>query len=135
MHQAHGMPGVAVNVAQGRAASTAHLGASLRVCQAENFNGTMWCGRCRLHWNAAAPVSGPSCKPLADPPIGLAEMIGCLDDHVREGMASQVALVSSGLRSEPWGPALRKIAVFRAIAVLLERIRNDVDVVKRLRDR
>jgi hypothetical protein len=106
-----------------------------RICQADNFGGTLWCGRCRMHWDAGAQGDDiPHCKPKADPPIGLTEMIAALEEHVRDEMTSQVVLVRSGLRAEPWGPALRKTAVFRAVAVVLDQIRDDTDAMKRLRD-
>lgn len=106
-----------------------------RICQAEDFSGTMWCGRCRLSWAADARGDAvPDCKPKADPPITLAEMIAVAHWQAHADIGSQIALVTAGMRQAPDMPTLRKCAVLRRIVTLLERMKAEPGLIERLRE-
>lgn len=106
-----------------------------RVCQAENFSGTMWCGRCAMSWpTSATGDAAPDCRDKADPPITLGEMIFVAHAQAHADIGSQVALVKAGLRDAPDMPTLRRCAVLRRIVTLLERVKGEPGLIERLRE-
>jgi hypothetical protein len=106
-----------------------------RVCQAEDFSGTMWCGRCNLSWPTAARGDGvPDCRDEPEPAITLSEMIQVVGCQAHADTGSQIALVKAGLRSVPDLPTLRRCAVLRRIGTLLERLQAEPGLIERLRE-
>jgi hypothetical protein len=106
-----------------------------RICHAEDFYGTMWCGRCNISWpTGAAGDDAPDCKPKADPPITLGEMITVAHSQANADIGSQVAMVKAGLRAGPDLPTLRKCTVLRRIVTLLERVKAEPGLIDRLRE-
>ena len=102
------------------------------ICEAGEFGRLTACGRCALIWYSSAKKR-PPCKPKADPPIGLNEMI---EAHRDEGLrihASQRAIVALGLAAAPHMSELRKAAVNFTTANLLDRVRDDKVIVDRLK--
>jgi hypothetical protein len=105
------------------------------ICQAEDFAGIMWCGRCNMSWPInATDDEVPHCKPKPDPPVTLAEMIAALERQVRIDIGSQIAMVKAGLRDGPDLPTLRRCTVLRRIATLLERLQAEPGLIERLRE-
>lgn len=104
----------------------------IRTCEAEDFAGTMVCGHCTLAWDPRD--ERPLCKGRADPPITFKEMGDVLLAQAEEERGSQRAMVTAGLRKEPYMPALRKAAVLTAIAALVESVRSDAGFVERLKE-
>ena len=104
-------------------------------CQAEEFaNGRTICGRCRLEWaTGAAPDAIPACKPKASPPVASAEMTEVLRRVACDVVASQRALVAGRFRVLPHDGEMRRAAVLRAAAELIERVAADATIVERLR--
>lgn len=106
-----------------------------RICQAEDFSGAMWCGRCALSWPSSAKGDAvPDCRDKPDPPITLTEMINVAGGQAHADVGSQVALVKAGLRDVPDMPTLRRCAVLRRIVTLLERVKCEPGLVERLRE-
>ena len=104
-------------------------------CRADEFaNGRTICGRCRLEWaTGAAPDAIPACKPKAAPPIESAEMTDVLRRAAEDTMASQRALIAGRFRVLPHDGEMRRAAVLRAAAELIERVAADATIVERLR--
>jgi hypothetical protein len=108
---------------------------TFRICQAEDFSGTMWCGRCNISWPTGATGDDvPDCKPKADPPITLGEMITVAHDQAHADIVSQVTMVNAGLRTAPDLITLRKCAVMQRIVTLLERVKGEPGLIERLRE-
>jgi hypothetical protein len=106
------------------------------VCQALDFNGRMYCGRCRLDWPAAAAEANvPRCKPKADPPIGITEMWLTLTAEAKRTTDSQHACIEMKFRTEPYQPEMRKAAVMIATAQLLEQVYRDERIMQLLKER
>src|SRR5579859_3259486 len=104
------------------------------LCEAVEFLGChMACGRCGMSWDGIQPERWPACKPKADPPITLAEMIVVARNLADAVIASQTACVAAGFRAEPYMPQLRQAAVLRATMQLLERVRDDKRVIEMLK--
>lgn len=107
-----------------------------RICQAEDFSGTMWCGRCSLSWPTAAKGDAvPDCRAKPDPAITLTEMIETVHRQAHGDIGSQVALVKAGMRDAPDMPTLRRCSVLRRIVALLERVKGEPGLIERLRGR
>ena len=106
----------------------------IHICEAGEFGHLTACGRCALTWDTNAK-DRPPCKPKADPPIGLNEMIEAMREEGLRIHASQRAAMGSppGWRSEPHMGELRKSSVFFATANLLERVRDDKQVSEKLK--
>jgi hypothetical protein len=106
------------------------------VCQAQEYAGRMWCGRCGTSWDVKSEADiGGACKPKADPPIGFAEMETTVRGQALAIIASQHAAVKAGFRGDPYLPELRKAAVLMAVAVILERVRGDERIMALLKGR
>lgn len=101
-------------------------------CEAEEFAGLMFCGRCDLQGGAVGP-KGNGCLPKAKPPIGLAEMREVARAVAEREIGSQHAAVNAEFRKEPYMPALRQAAVLYAMAKLVERVEADKEFLERLR--
>ncbi len=106
------------------------------VCQAQEYAGRMWCGRCGTSWDVKdeSDVAG-ACKPKAEPPIALAEMEQGARGAALAILGSQHAAVNAGYRREPYMPELRKAAVLMAAAALLERVRGDARIMELLKEK
>jgi hypothetical protein len=90
-------------------------------CQALDFHGTMWCGRCKLNWTTGVS-NAPKCKPKADPPINIPEMYSTITGQAKNITDSQAALLAAKLRTEPYPGEMRRAAVLTAAGQLLERV-------------
>jgi hypothetical protein len=87
---------------------------SIRICQAEDFAGTMWCGRCNISWPTAAMGDAvPDCRDKPEPAVTLTEMIETVHCRAHTDIGSQVVLVKAGLRDGPDMPTLRRAAADR----------------------
>jgi len=104
------------------------------MCQALDFSGTTWCGRCRLNWSTGVS-SAPACKPKADPPIGMTEMYGTLTGEAKRVTDSQDVCIKAKFRTEPDGGEMRKAAVIMAAAQLIERVYRDERIMALLKDK
>lgn len=107
------------------------MNAPLHICQASEYGAVTACGSCGLTWDTKA--DRPPCKPKADPPIDLTQMIEAAREEGWRLMASQRALVAAGMRADPCMPELRKAAVMLATASLLERVKGNAKVVELLK--
>jgi hypothetical protein len=102
------------------------------ICEAQEFGTVAACGRCALTWEIAANTR-PSCKPKADPPIGLTEMAEAMREEASRILASQWCLMRTAARPSPYMPELRKASVMFASARLLDQVAVNAAVVKMLR--
>ena len=102
------------------------------ICQAIDFAGHMWCGRCRLDWLAAAK-NVPGCKPKADPPIGIPTMYEGLTAEAGRIADSQHAAIAAKLRTAPNESEMRRYAVLMAAAQLLAKIHQDKQIMELLK--
>jgi hypothetical protein len=101
-------------------------------CQALDFDGTTWCGRCRQHWTTGVSNS-PPCKLTADPPIRIPEMVATLTGESQRKTDSQAACIAAKVRTEPYQPEMRKAAVLTAAAQLLDRVQGDKRIMELLK--
>jgi hypothetical protein len=105
-----------------------------RICQADDYAGTMCCGRCNLTWPVTAKGDDiPHCKDKADPPITLSEMREVVSARANDEVFSQLAIVKIGLGA-PMRDRQRRIAVLRATGALIERCERDSEIMRRLRE-
>ncbi len=102
------------------------------ICHASDFGAVTACGRCAQSWPTDAK-DRPPCKPKADPPILIAEMIEAQRDEGQRILGSQRAIALAGMSSGPDMRTLRKASVFFATADLLERVRDNPRVVELLK--
>lgn len=101
-------------------------------CQALDFCGVTWCGRCRLNWTTGV-ANAPKCKAKADPPIGIVEMHGMLMAQAKRVTDSQQACIALKFRTEPYQEEMRLAAVLMAAAQLLERVYKDEQIMELLK--
>ena len=102
------------------------------LCQADDFAGTMCCGRCNLSWPTTAKGDDiPLCKDKADPPIKLSEMRDVVEARANDEVFSQIAIVKTGL-SAPMHDRLRRIAVLRAAAMLIEKLEQKPGLLRQV---
>jgi hypothetical protein len=115
------------------------------VCEARRMGTLMACGRCA----AVFPNAGehPGCAQSPSPPIGLEEIktvVLSAADMIEDSQDILVRLridaeahgdtrMSESLRNAPRMSELRRAAVMRAVARLIERIEGDAEIKKRLR--
>jgi hypothetical protein len=102
------------------------------MCQALDFYGATWCGRCRLNWTTGVS-NAPKCKPKADPPIGISEMYTTLTHEAKRLTDSQAVCIAAKFRTEPYQPEMRKAAVMIAAAQLLEQVYRDERIMQLLK--
>jgi hypothetical protein len=102
------------------------------LCQSIDFAGTTWCGRCRLNWTTGAR-DAPKCKPKADPPIGVPTMYTELVAEAGRITDSQHAAILAQMRTEPYAPEMRRVAVLMAAAELLALIYRDKQIMELLK--
>src|SRR5262249_33952166 len=102
------------------------------ICQAQDFNGHMHCGRCKLDW-PAGKKDVPGCKPKADPPIGMATMYVELLDTAKRIADSQHAAIGAKLRITSEPSEMRCHAVLMAAAQLIERVYRDERIMALLK--
>lgn len=107
-----------------------------QICEADNFTHRMACGRCALTWPITAQgAARPDCRPKGTyKPITLVEMWDVANAVAEDELGSQRALIAAAIREAPDMPTMRKIAVFRALAVLVDRVRNDSEFLERMRE-
>jgi hypothetical protein len=117
-------------------------------CAARRYGDITACGRCGLRAPSNEFLDGEViCKERTDPPIGLEEIRNVAIDAAlaiedqqnllmtlrADALAHGDTKMADSLRNAPRMEELRRAAVLRAIAGLVDRIAGDAEIKKRLR--
>jgi len=103
-------------------------------CEAIEFPGRMICPRCDQSWPGNMwSADRPYCKSEPSPHITVNDMIAAATYFSGIETDSQLSVVKA-YNAEPHRPAMRRIAILKATARLLERVVSDQRIMRLLKE-